>query len=114
LDAAILGIYDEQDTTRRYSRSKKDNTMIQSFCRITGEVIQEKYKWCICRWISCGKNTRYHTTDPKIRTQGAVHVRSWIATKHSDGSLETPESTTHRRERERHRALPSFRALVVR
>jgi hypothetical protein len=31
-------------------------------------------------------------------------VRSWIATKHGNRSLETPESTTHRRERER----PSF------
>jgi hypothetical protein len=23
-----------------------------------------------CRWISCRKNTGYHVTDPKIRTQG--------------------------------------------
>jgi hypothetical protein len=29
-----------------------------------------------CRGISCRKNTGYHTTDPKIRTQGAVRVRS--------------------------------------
>jgi hypothetical protein len=42
-----------------------------------------------CRRISCRKNTEYHTTDPKIRTQGAEGVRSWIATKHGDGSLET-------------------------
>jgi hypothetical protein len=42
-----------------------------------------------CRWISCHKNTRYHTTDPKIRTQGAKHVRSGIATNHGDGSLES-------------------------
>jgi hypothetical protein len=42
-----------------------------------------------CRWISCCKNTGYHATDPKIRTQGAEHGRSWIATKNSDGSLET-------------------------
>jgi hypothetical protein len=42
-----------------------------------------------CRWISCRKNMGYHTTDPKIRTQGAKRGRSWIATKHSDGSLET-------------------------
>jgi hypothetical protein len=41
-----------------------------------------------CRWISCRKNTGYHATDPKIRTQGAEHVRSRIATKHGDGSLE--------------------------
>jgi hypothetical protein len=40
-----------------------------------------------CRWISCRKNTGYHATDPKIRTQGAERVRSRIATKHSDGSL---------------------------
>jgi hypothetical protein len=40
------------------------------------------------RWISCRKNTGYHATDPKIRTQGAEHGRSWIAMKHSDGSLE--------------------------
>jgi hypothetical protein len=65
-----------------------------------------------CRWISCRKNTGYHTTDPKIQTQGAVCMRSWIAAKHGDGSLETPESTTHCRER--HQALPRFRALVVR
>jgi hypothetical protein len=65
-----------------------------------------------CRWISCRKNTGYHTTDPKIRTQGAVRVRSWIATKHGDGSLETSECTAHYREG--YRALPRFRALVVR
>jgi hypothetical protein len=53
-----------------------------------------------CQWISCRKNTGYHTTDPKIRTQGAVRVRSWIATKHGDGSLEMPESTPHYRERD--------------
>jgi hypothetical protein len=41
-----------------------------------------------CRWISCRKNTGYHATDPKIRTQGAERVRSWIATKHGDGSLD--------------------------
>jgi hypothetical protein len=40
-----------------------------------------------CRWISCRKNTGYHTTDPKIRTQEAKCGRSWIATKHGDGSL---------------------------
>jgi hypothetical protein len=42
----------------------------------------------MCRWISCRKNTGYHAMDPKIRTQGAESVRSWIATKHGDGSLE--------------------------
>jgi hypothetical protein len=41
-----------------------------------------------CRRISCRKNTGYHATDPKIRTQGAERVRSRIATKHGDGSLE--------------------------
>jgi hypothetical protein len=42
-----------------------------------------------CPWISCRKNTGYHTTDPTIRTQGAEHGRSWIAMKHGDGSLES-------------------------
>jgi hypothetical protein len=42
----------------------------------------------VCLWISCRKNTGYHAMDPKIRTQGAEHGRSWIATKHGDGSLE--------------------------
>jgi hypothetical protein len=42
-----------------------------------------------CRWISCCKNMGYHTTDPKIRTQGAERVRSGIATKHGDRSLES-------------------------
>jgi hypothetical protein len=41
-----------------------------------------------CRWILCRKNMGYHTTDPKIRKQGAERVRSRIATKHSDRSLE--------------------------
>jgi hypothetical protein len=41
-----------------------------------------------CRWISCRKNTGYHATDPKIRMQEAERGRSWIATKHGDGSLE--------------------------
>jgi hypothetical protein len=30
-------------TTRRHSRNKEDNTMIQGLCRITRETIQEKY-----------------------------------------------------------------------
>jgi hypothetical protein len=42
-----------------------------------------------CRWISCRKNTGYHAMDPKIRTQGAERVRSRIATKYGDGSLES-------------------------
>jgi hypothetical protein len=42
-----------------------------------------------CRWISSRKNMGYHAMDPKIRTQGAEHGRSWIATKHGDGSLES-------------------------
>jgi hypothetical protein len=51
-----------------------------------------------CRWISCRKNKGYHATDPKIRTQGAERVRSWIATKHGDGSLESSNAqhTTER------------------
>jgi hypothetical protein len=40
--------------------------------------------------------------DPKIRTQGAVRVRPWIATKHGDRRLETLEHTPHYRE------TPSF------
>jgi hypothetical protein len=63
------------------------------------------------RWISCRKYTGYHTTDPKIQTHGAIRVRSWIATKHNDGSLETSYA---QRTAERDRALPRFRALVVR
>jgi hypothetical protein len=43
LDAAILGLHDKQNATRRHSRSKKDNTMIQGFCRVTREAVQEKY-----------------------------------------------------------------------
>jgi hypothetical protein len=43
LDAAIPGIHDKQGTTRRYSRSKKDNTTIQGFRHSTRETIQEKY-----------------------------------------------------------------------
>jgi hypothetical protein len=56
-----------------------------------------------CQWISCRKNTGYHATDPKIRTQGAERGRSWIATKHGDGSLET-SNAQHTTERE----MPSF------
>jgi hypothetical protein len=41
------------------------------------------------RWISCRKNTGYHATDPKIRTQRAEHGRSWIETKHGDKTLES-------------------------
>jgi hypothetical protein len=55
-----------------------------------------------CRWISCRKNTRYHATDPRIRTQGAERVRSWIATKHGDGSLNCRTRNALQRER------PSF------
>jgi hypothetical protein len=52
-----------------------------------------------CRWISCRKNTGYHVTDPKIRTHGAEHGRSWIAMKHGDGSLES-SNAQHTAERE--------------
>jgi hypothetical protein len=65
-----------------------------------------------CRWISCRKNTGYHVTDPRIRTQGAEHVKSWIAMKHGDGRLDC--RTRNALQRERDRALPRFRALVVR
>jgi hypothetical protein len=49
---------------------------------------------------------------PKDSNTGAVRARSWIATKHSDESLEMSKRAVHYRER--HRALPRFRALVVR
>jgi hypothetical protein len=52
-----------------------------------------------CRWIWCRKNTGYHATDPRIRTQGAKRGRSWIATKHGDGSLES-SNTQHTAERD--------------
>jgi hypothetical protein len=52
-----------------------------------------------CRWISCRKNTGYHATDPKIRTQGAERVRSRIATKHGDGSLKS-SNALHTAERD--------------
>jgi hypothetical protein len=43
-------------------------------------------KWITNIWVV---TTGYHATDPKIRTQWAKHGRSWIATKHGDGTLET-------------------------
>jgi ribonuclease HI len=39
LDAAISGIHNKQNATRRHGRSKKDNTTIQGFHRITGKII---------------------------------------------------------------------------
>jgi hypothetical protein len=57
----------------------------------------------LCRWILCCKNTGYHATDPKIRTQGAERVRSRIATKHGDGSLELLNA-----QRTAERETPSF------
>jgi hypothetical protein len=45
----------------------------------------------------------YHAMDPKIRTQGAEHGRSWITTKHGDRGLET-SNAQHTAERE----MPSF------
>jgi hypothetical protein len=51
-------------------------------CDVDDEIPQD------CRWILCRKNMGYHATNPKIRTQGAERVRSRIATKHGDGSLE--------------------------
>jgi hypothetical protein len=43
LDAAISGVHDKQNTTRIHDRSKKDNTTIQGFRRVTRKIIQEKY-----------------------------------------------------------------------
>jgi hypothetical protein len=43
LDAAIFGVHDKQGTTRRHSRSEKDNMTIQGFRHITRKTIQEKY-----------------------------------------------------------------------
>jgi hypothetical protein len=55
-----------------------------------GENTPQPPTWCAkCRWISCRKNTGYHAMDPKIRTQGTERVRSRIAMKHGDGSLES-------------------------
>jgi hypothetical protein len=64
------------------------------------------------RWISCHKNMGYHAMDPKIQTQGAERGRSWIATKHGDGSLEMSNA-----QRTTERETPSFtqvQGLVVR
>jgi hypothetical protein len=59
LDVAILGIYDKQDTTRRYSRSEKDNMMIQGFCHLTGEVVQEKHNWRLTAMRHPSRRTIY-------------------------------------------------------
>jgi hypothetical protein len=64
-----------------------------------------------CRWISCRKNTGNHATDPKDSNAGAERVRSWIAIKHGDGSLECRTRYALQRETP---SLPRFRALVVR
>jgi hypothetical protein len=39
LDAAISGVHDKQNTTRRHDRSKKDNTTIQGFRRVKRKII---------------------------------------------------------------------------
>jgi hypothetical protein len=39
LDAAISGVHDKQNATRRHGRSKKDNTMIQGFRRVRRKTI---------------------------------------------------------------------------
>jgi hypothetical protein len=54
-----------------------------------GDETMENFDLEICQWISCRKNTGYHAMDPMIRMQGAERGRSWIATKHGDGSLES-------------------------
>jgi hypothetical protein len=43
LDTTVLGLHDKQNTTQRYSTSKKDNTTIQGFHRVARKTIQEKY-----------------------------------------------------------------------
>jgi hypothetical protein len=58
LDAAIFSVHDKQDTTRRYSQSKKDNTTIQGFCHSAGEVIQEKHNWRLAAMRHPLKRTR--------------------------------------------------------
>jgi hypothetical protein len=39
LDAAISDVHDKQNTTRRHGKSKKDNTSIQGFRRVTRKII---------------------------------------------------------------------------
>jgi hypothetical protein len=82
--------------------SSSDRSLYVLRCRCSGCInrwdVLINTNWCIvicllqgsifCRWISCRKNTGYHAMDPNIRTQGAERGRSWIATKHGDGSLE--------------------------
>jgi hypothetical protein len=65
-----------------------------------------------CRWISCRKNMGYHATDPKIRTQGAEHGD--LGSQRNTVTEASSRRTHNALQRERHRALPRFRALVVR
>jgi hypothetical protein len=39
LDAAISGVHDKQNATRRHDRSKNDNTAIQGFRHVTRKII---------------------------------------------------------------------------
>jgi hypothetical protein len=87
------------------AKAKTVMTIVTHVDADLGENTPQSPTWrAKCRWISCRKNTGYHATDPKIRTQGAERMRSRIATKHGDGSLEcrTPDAL----QRERHRAYP--------
>jgi hypothetical protein len=71
------------------AKAKTATTIVTHVEADLEEVTPQPPTWrAKCRWISCRKNTGYHTTDPKIRTQGAERVRSRIAAKHGDGSLE--------------------------
>jgi hypothetical protein len=65
LDAAIFSVHDEQDTTRRYSRSEKDNMTIQSLCHTTGEVIQEKYNRRVAAMRHPSRRARHIKRHPR-------------------------------------------------
>jgi hypothetical protein len=87
---AIKDLKTTSATARVDSAKAKTATTIVTHVKVDlGEVTPQPPTWrAKYRWISCRKNMGYHATDPKIQTQGAERVRSRIATKHSDGSLE--------------------------
>jgi hypothetical protein len=77
-------------TTRVHSTKGKTMMTIVTYVKADLENTPQPPTWhAKCRWISCRKNTGYHTMDPTIRTYGAECGRSWIAMKYGDGSLET-------------------------
>jgi hypothetical protein len=95
----IKGLKKNLAATLVVSAEAKTHDTIVAHVEADQENTPQLPTWCTkCQWISCRKNTGYHTKDPKDSNAGGCICEIYSTTEHGDRRLNMLESTPHDQE----------------